>query len=586
MKFPKEYLEEIKQRIKVSDIVGASVQLKRRGREFVGLSPFSKEKTPSFTINDEKGFYHCFSSGEHGNIFDFLVKVEKLNFGDAVRKLAAKAGMPTFKFTKENIEVENKRKKYDEILTIALQHYQKNFSENDSVKKYAHGRGLTQEILSTFKIGYSGEYGLNVSLFSGFNQKELIESGVFFHDEKNNKLIDRFKNRLIFPIFDYNNKVIGFGGRALSQNYLAKYINSPETEFFKKGFNLYNLNNAKNENKQSGIVFVVEGYMDAISLYQAGFKNVVATLGTAMTESHLNLVWRYFNDPVVCFDGDRSGQNAAHKISEKLIAYMKPNYSLSFLILPNGFDPDSFVRKNGRNNFESLLDQKIDIGNFIFENNLQDLQSEQPEERAGFEKKIMDLCLLIQDSTVKKHYISFFKNKIFEQFSSRKAKNLKPLNKTKELTRKITRYSSFELKEFSLMYFFLNNIQILKNQSEKLSIINFHNKNLEELKKVLINILEKIETFKEFNLLKHLEENNFGPIIKDINEFSSIKGISENLNEEKFDNFLNDLIEQVNNLKLESKLKDAEESLSKNMNEAQYNELLSLKDQIVASKKV
>ena len=586
MKFPKEYLEEIKQRVKVSDIVGATVQLKRRGREFVGLSPFSKEKTPSFTINDEKGFYHCFSSGEHGNIFDFLVKVEKLNFGDAVRKLAAKAGMPAFKFTKENIEVENKRKKYDEILTIALQHYQKNFSENDSVKKYAHGRGLTQEILSTFKIGYSGEYGLNVSMFSGFNQKELIESGVFFHDEKNNKLIDRFKNRLIFPIFDYNNKVIGFGGRALSQNYLAKYINSPETEFFKKGFNLYNLNNAKNENKQSGIVFVVEGYMDAISLYQAGFKNVVATLGTAMTESHLNLVWRYFNDPVVCFDGDRSGQNAAHKISEKLIAYMKPNYSLSFLILPNGFDPDSFVRKNGRNNFESLLDQKIDIGNFIFENNLQELQSEQPEERAGFEKKIMDLCLLIQDSTVKKHYISFFKNKIFEQFSSRKAKNLKPLNKTKELTRKITRYSSFELKEFSLMYLFLNNIQILKNQSEKLSIINFHNKNLEELKKVLINILEKIETFKEFNLLKHLEENNFGQIIKDINEFSSIKGISENLNEEKFDNFLNDLIEQVNNLKLESKLKDAEESLSKNMNEAQYNELLSLKDQIVASKKV
>ena len=586
MKFPKEYLEEIKQRIKVSDIVGATVQLKRRGREYVGLSPFSKEKTPSFTINDEKGFYHCFSSGEHGNIFDFLVKVEKLNFGDAVRKLAAKAGMPAFKFTKENIEVENKRKKYDEILTIALQNYQKNFSENESVRKYALSRGLTQEILSFFKIGYSGEYGLNLSLFGNFNQKELIESGIFFYDEKNNKLIDRFKNRLIFPIFDYNNKVIGFGGRALSQNYLAKYINSPETEFFKKGFNLYNLNNAKNQNKQSGIVFVVEGYMDVISLYQAGFKNVVATLGTAMTESHLNLIWRYFNDPIVCFDGDRSGQNAAHKISEKLIAYMKPNYSLSFLILPNGFDPDSFVRKNGKNAFESLLDQKIDIGNFIFENNLQDLKSALPEERAGFEKKIMDLCLLIQDSTVKKHYVSFFKNKIFEQFSNRKIKNLKPLNKTKELTRKITRYSSFELKEFSLMYLLLNNIQILKNQSKKFSLINFHNKNLEELKKVLLNILEKIETFKEFNLLNHLEENNFSQIINDINEFSSIKGISENLNEEKFDNFLEDLIEQVNNLKLESKLKDAEESLSKNMNEAQYNELLSLKDQIVASKKV
>ncbi|MEY3112771.1 MAG: hypothetical protein RJA85_418 [Pseudomonadota bacterium] len=586
MKFPKEYLEEIKQRVKVSDVVGAAVQLKRRGKEFVGLSPFSTEKTPSFTINDEKGFYHCFSSGEHGNIFDFLVKVEKLNFGDAVRKLAAKAGMPAFKFTKENIEVENKRKKYDEILTIALQNYQKNFFENQFVKKYALDRGLNEEILSIFKIGYSGEYGLNVSLFSNFNQKELIESGVFFHDEKNNKLIDRFKNRLIFPIFDYNNKVIGFGGRALGQNYLAKYINSPETEFFKKGFNLYNLNNAKSENKQSGIIFVVEGYMDAISLYQAGFKNVVATLGTAMTESHLNLVWRYFNDPVVCFDGDRSGQNAAQKISEKLIAFMKPGYSLSFLILPNGFDPDSFIRKNGKNNFESLLDQKIDIGNFIFENNLQNLQSTQPEERAGFEKKLIDTCLLIQDSTVKKYYVSFFKNKIFEQFSNRKNKNIKPLNKTKELTRKITRYSSFELKEFSLMYLFLNNFTILRNQFEKVSLINFHNKNLEELKKVLINILGKIQTFKDFNLLKHLEENNFGQVIKDINEFSSIKGISENLNDEKFDNFLKDLIEQVNNLKLQSKLHDAEESLSKNMNEAHYNELLSLKDQIVASKKV
>ncbi len=586
MKFPKEYLEEIKQRVKVSDVVGATVQLKRRGKEFVGLSPFSTEKTPSFTINDEKGFYHCFSSGEHGNIFDFLVKVEKLNFGDAVRKLAAKAGMPAFKFTKENIEVENKRKKYDEILTIALQNYQKNFFENQFVKKYALDRGLTEEILSIFKIGYSGEYGLNVSLFSNFNQKELIESGVFFHDEKNNKLIDRFKNRLIFPIFDYNNKVIGFGGRALGQNYLAKYINSPETEFFKKGFNLYNLNNAKSENKQSGIIFVVEGYMDAISLYQAGFKNVVATLGTAMTESHLNLVWRYFNDPVVCFDGDRSGQNAAQKISEKLIAFMKPGYSLSFLILPNGFDPDSFIRKNGKNNFESLLDQKIDIGNFIFENNLQNLQSTQPEERAGFEKKLIDTCLLIQDSTVKKYYVSFFKNKIFEQFSNKKNKNIKPLNKTKELTRKITRYSSFELKEFSLMYLFLNNFAILRNQFEKVSLINFHNKNLEELRKVLINILGKIQTFKDFNLLKHLEENNFGQVIKDINEFSSIKGISENLNDEKFDNFLKDLIEQVNNLKLQSKLQDAEESLSKNMNEAHYNELLSLKDQIVASKKV
>ncbi len=180
MKYPKEYLEEIKQRVKVSDVVGSSVKLKRRGREFVGLSPFTNEKTPSFTINDEKGFYHCFSTGEHGNIFDFLVKIEKLNFGDAVRKLASKAGMQEFKFTKENIEIENKRQKYDQILSIALQEYQKNFLTNNIVKKYAIDRGLTKEILLEFKIGYSLEQGLDISLFKNFSEKELLDSGIFF----------------------------------------------------------------------------------------------------------------------------------------------------------------------------------------------------------------------------------------------------------------------------------------------------------------------------------------------------------------------------------------------------------------------
>jgi DNA primase len=586
MKYPKEYLEEIKQRVKVSDVVGSSVKLKRRGREFVGLSPFTNEKTPSFTINDEKGFYHCFSTGEHGNIFDFLVKIEKLNFGDAVRKLASKAGMQEFKFTKENIEIENKRQKYDQILSIALQEYQKNFLTNNIVKKYAIDRGLTKEILLEFKIGYSLEQGLDISLFKNFSEKELLDSGIFFQDEKNKRLIDRFRNRLIFPIFDSNNKIIGFGGRALSKNYLAKYINSPETEFFKKGFNLFNLNHAKLNNKQNKFALIVEGYVDAIMLYQSGFKNAVATLGTAMTEYHLNLIWRYFNDAVICFDGDKSGQNAAEKISEKLIGYMKPNYSLSFVILPNGYDPDSFIRKNGKENFDNLLSQKTDIGTFIFDNNFQNLKSHQPEELAGFEKRLIELCSTIQDPIVKKYYLSFFKNKIYEQFYQRKKKDFKALNKTKELARKINRYSSFEIKEFSLIYLFLHNLKNLKERINELIKISFHNSKIENLKKALIEIVNSRENFVDFNLIQKLEENGFLTILNEINNFSGVKGISENLKIEKFDFFLNDLKDEISNLEMQNKLNAAEESFSKNMSETQFNEFLSLKNQIIAAKKI
>lgn len=586
MKYPKEYLEEIKQRIKVSDVVGQSVKLKRRGKEFIGLSPFTNEKTPSFTINDEKGFYHCFSSGEHGNIFDFLVKIEKLTFGDAVRKLAAKAGMQPFKFTETDIKRETYREKYSEILNLASTHYQKNLSENKEVQDYVKSRELHQETISKFKIGFSGENGLDQHLFSKFSRQELIDSGIFFLDDKKNILVDRFRNRLMFPIYDWSNKLIAFGGRALSKNFLAKYINSPETEFFKKSFNLYNLNFAKVENKTSNEVVVVEGYMDAISLYQAGFKNVVATLGTAMTEFHLNILWKNFRKVIICYDGDKSGRAAAEKIAEKLICFIKPEYSLSFLLLPTGFDPDSFIKSKKLENFLKYLKNRIEIADFIFQSNLESIESLSPENIAGLEKKLTAISKSVQDETIGKHYLSYFKNQIFENFYKKNNKLAKPLNITKKLASRISNFSEIEIKELSLVYLCIQNPKLCIKHLDTIRNFSFAKASLEKIKVPIEDFLKSRQDFVRQDFLNNLIERGFQNTIDDINEASVFKHIGQNLSQEKFDIFFEDIIQQIKFIKDQSLLIKAQESLSKNMTEAQYNEFLALKNEILQSKKL
>jgi len=586
MKYPKEYLEEIKQRIKVSDVVGQSVKLKRRGKEFIGLSPFTNEKTPSFTINDEKGFYHCFSSGEHGNIFDFLVKIEKLTFGDSVRKLAAKAGMQPFKFTETDIKREMYRDKYSEILNLALINYQKNFSENKEVQDYIKLRDLNQETISKFKIGFSGQNGLNQHLFSKFSRQELIDSGIFFLDDKKNILVDRFRNRLMFPIYDWSNKLIAFGGRALSKNFLAKYINSPETEFFKKSFNLYNLNFARAENKTSNEVVVVEGYMDAISLYQAGFKNVVATLGTAMTEFHLNILWKNFRKVTICYDGDKSGRAAAEKIAEKLICFIKPEYSLSFLLLPTGFDPDSFIKSKKLENFLKYLKNRIEISDFIFQSNVESIESLLPENIAGLEKKLTVISKSVQDETIGKHYLSYFKNQIFENFYKKNNKLAKPLNITKKLASKIFNSSEIEIKELSLVYLCIQNPKLCIKHIDTIKNFTFDNGNLEKMKVPIEEFLKSRQDFVLQDFLNNLIKRGFQNTIDDINEASVFKYIGQNLSQEKFDIFFEDIIQQIKFIKDQSLLIKAQESLSKNMTEVQYNEFLALKNEILHSKKL
>ena len=351
MKYPKEYLEEIKLRLKVSQVVSKTVKLKKRGKEFIGLSPFSNEKTPSFTVNDEKGFYHCFSSSEHGNIFVFLMKVKNYKFGEAVRTLAAEAGMPPYRFTKQDEEKEKRWKIYKSILEKYSNfcHEELVSQKYPEVTKYLNVRKTTERQIIFFKIGYSSENNnFYEKIKKEFSDEQINSSGIFYFDEKRKKYVDRFRNRIIFPVKSLNGSVLALGGRTLSKTNFAKYINSPETEFFKKGNNLYNINSAKELRDTKEEVFVVEGYMDVVNLHKFGIQNTVANLGTAITERQIELVWKFFKNPILCLDGDDSGQKAALRAAERLFPLVKPNYNIYFLTLPENLDPDSYINKYGK----------------------------------------------------------------------------------------------------------------------------------------------------------------------------------------------------------------------------------------------
>ena len=291
MKYPKDYLDEIKLRVKVSQVVGKSVQLKKRGKEFVGLSPFKNEKTPSFTVSDEKGFYHCFSSGEHGNIFDFLMKTKSIGFGEAVKILAFEAGMQPYKFSNFDEKREKRFQTYKNIFKEYSEFFSNQLfqSENIDALNYLRNRGLKENIIKQFKLGFvPWKNNFYKSLLEKYTEEDIKLSGLFYKNEKTGKFIDRFNSRVIFPVNNLSGETIAFGGRILKKDSkLAKYINSPETEFYKKGKVIFNLDNARSERSNTKEVIIVEGYMDVLSLHAAGIKNVVSNSGIAITENQI-----------------------------------------------------------------------------------------------------------------------------------------------------------------------------------------------------------------------------------------------------------------------------------------------------------
>jgi DNA primase len=585
MKYPKEYLDEIKTRLKVSTVVSKSVKLKKRGKEFVGLSPFKTEKTPSFTVNDEKGFYHCFSTAEHGNIFDFIMKTQNLKFGEAVKYLANLAGMQPYTFSKKDEEREKQWNEYSEIFKLYVEFYHKELLQNESfnfARKYLKKRNLSKKEVVDFKIGYvphSPNFFENIK--SKFNKKIIIDTGLFYFDERKNHYVERFKDRIIFPINSITGQPIALGGRTIKENnYLAKYINSPETPFFKKGSNLYNLDYARKLSNKAEYVYLVEGYMDVVSLNSKGIENVVANLGTSLTDRQVSVLNQFYDDLIICFDGDESGYKAALRAAENLIKELKPEKQISFLFLPDKEDPDSFVNKNGKDYFiEFTKEKKISIHNFIF-NHYKNLAKNNPSSLAIFEKKIRSIAYSIKDEFIKKYVLEFFLEKISSLTPNANQnknktfyKKVKSLKSTQKYFNETKNLSSIEIKEFSFLYLIINNLELVKNNLNLLENVKlFSNEN----KIIYDSLFKKLQSEQEPSI------NNLSldpQILNKISKFASIKHILNKLEKDEFKvlELLEEIIRDIKNYELESRIEELESKFSKDLNENTFNEIKELK---------
>ena len=592
MKYPKEYLEEIKTRLKVSTVVSKTVNLKKRGKEYVGLSPFKNEKTPSFTVNDEKGFYHCFSSGEHGNIFDFMMKVKNFKFGEAVRTLAADAGMKPFKFTKQDEEREYRWTIYNSILDKYANFCHEELLSNKypEVIKYLEKRKLTKKEVVFFKIGYAPpQHDFYEKLKRDYNENQISSSGIFYLDENRKKYLDRFRNRIIFPVKNLNNSIFAIGGRALSKTNFAKYINSPETEFYKKGNNLYNISEAKKFTTKNETIFIVEGYMDVVSLNKFGIENVVANLGTAMTEKQIELVWRFFKNPIICLDGDISGQKAAVRIAERLFPFMKSDFKIYFLTLPENLDPDSYINQKGKESFLKFSENKMEIQNFIWDAYYQEVDRNNPHTLSLFEKRIKSLCSEVKDKTLAKYLLDNYTQSINELTPNLNYKKnqfykfnkmTNPLKKTKEIYKQRNKFLEKELKEFSILFLIINNLDVFRKKIELISEITFSNDLLTEFKQKIIDYMLNEKFFNKKKLEIEDIDKKFKDIVNNINTNAPIQTITQNKNEPELIDMFNEIISEIEKIDLKKKIEFLESKVALNLDEKLYSELLSLRNQL------
>ena len=588
MKYPKEYLDEIKLKLKVSEVVGKYVNLKKRGKEFVGLSPFKNEKTPSFTVNDEKGFYHCFSSGEHGNIFDFLMKTRALGFGEAVKTLAAEAGMPIFRFTKLDEQKDKRFKTYKEIQKVFLSHCVNSIfkSENQNIMDYLKKRNLKIETIKEFGIGFAKESAVfDMRIKNLFKREELLLSGLYY-ERDNKEIINRFNSRIVFPIKNLSGDVIGFGGRATNNKSLAKYINSPETEFYKKGKIVFNLDKAKNFRHETSEVIIVEGYLDVITLHQNGFKNVVSNSGTAITENQLNLIWRFFSNPTICLDGDESGVKAAERASERLFPNLSSEKKLFFSIITNGMDPDDLLRKKGVEEFKKVLKSKIDIIDFIWDTNFKEVKNNNPYELAVFENKIKKIVSLIKDETLQKYIYEIFIERLrglAPSFSKRDFKkstiknNIYLLRETKDIFEKKNKFTKENLIELSILYIGLKYPEIFVKNIDEISKFKFKDENAENLKNYL---MENLGLYKKKEEIKTELNKKFAELINKIENYSNVRLLTKNKKDLAMEDYLKDLLEDLKFIDYEKKIESLEAKLLRKFDESSFNELQNLKNQV------
>jgi len=423
MRFPPQFLDELRERLLVSEVVGRRVRLKKAGREWRGLSPFNQEKTPSFFVNDQKSMWFDFSSGKNGNIFDFVMMTEGLTFPEAVERLAGEAGLALPTISREEEARDERRKTLNDVMELAAKFFEATLASRAGAKArgYLADRGLDPATQVKFRLGYgpAERFALKEHLGKeGISTADMVEAGLLVAGEDIPVPYDRFRDRVMFPITDLRGRVIAFGGRALEKDAQAKYLNSPETPLFHKGATLYNIAAARAAAHKGAPVIAVEGYVDVIAMVTAGFEATVAPLGTALTADQLVLLWKMSDEPTLCFDGDSAGRRAAYRAVDLALPLIKAGKSLKFASLPEGHDPDDLVRAGGREAISEVIGAARPLAHVLWMRETEAGGFDTPERRAAFEARIAEVTAAIGDDSVRKYYRREFGDRLRQMFDA------------------------------------------------------------------------------------------------------------------------------------------------------------------------
>ncbi len=539
MAFNKIDLDNIKSKIPLSLEIEKKTKLIKKGKDIWCCCPFHNEKTPSCKINDDYGTFYCFGCGAKGDIFTIYQDLFNYTFLDAVKELSERAGI------KINFDNKTHKKKDDnilKILEISTKWFEKNLSiENNECNSYLSQRQLSNETIKLFRLGYS--YNKQGSLYEylksqSFQDEEILKSNLVKKD-KNNKFKDFFYKRLIFPIINIQSKVVGFGGRVLDDSN-PKYINSPESDHFKKRSMLYNLNLAKDFARQKNNLLICEGYMDVITLYQNNIKSIVAPLGTSFTEEQLKLSWRYTNKPTIMFDGDEAGKRASYKAAIMSLPYLVPNKSIQFVNLPNNIDPDSYLKKNNFNNFLTLLKNPTKLIDYIFYTSINQISFDDADQKIYYDKYLDDLIATIKDKKIQYFYKKEFKNLFFNKLRNLDNRSIvsnipKKINslKRKQIYSFIASAINHKEVRIPIIQTVLSNIELEANEHKILSQLNNLNLDVKDGFDVISIYNEEIKQFIESNVtvdsvyqLFPYSHPNFDPKIA----LKEIKESTNNLN--------------------------------------------------------
>jgi DNA primase len=434
MRFSPQFLDELRARLPVSEVVGKRVKLRKAGREWKGLSPFNKEKTPSFFVNDQKAMWFDFSSGKNGNIFDFVMLTDGVSFPEAVERLAGQAGIPMPVMTREAQAHEERRKTLHDIVELAAKFFEANLASRTGARGrgYLADRGIPSATQLKFRLGYASaeQYALKEHLGAAkISVEDMVEAGLLVAGDDIPVPYDRFRDRVMFPITDWRGRVIAFGGRALDKDVSAKYLNSSETPLFHKGATLYNIAAARQavhdaakstqsaHESFSARVIAVEGYIDVIAMVTAGYEATVAPLGTALTADQLALMWRMADEPILCFDGDDAGRRAAYRALDLALPLIKPGKSLKLAALPDGQDPDDLVRSGGREAVEDVLSAAQPLAHVLWAREIEAGPFTTPERRAALEARLVEVTDTIADETVRRYYRQDFAARLRQLFA-------------------------------------------------------------------------------------------------------------------------------------------------------------------------